>query len=512
MCISADFNSASPSLGSPEHSDDGSSVADDFEITDCDVIEHEHWEEACDSFRSVGVLGHNAIIEYAKTLQKPFNLADKFITAKINSKDEAKEYLEEQKRMAKEAHKLLFVPLILLKGSLNTADHNVMLVFDPQLDSFEYYDAQGKDISKEGRVIKGASCSPRDLIEGTVSSNRAKHQSAFDGVNCGAFVCRFMRERLEKPFSEISTKQSIDIKKEREVMAQEIEKAHGIEQVQPVKGQSGFVHLLLRVFEYFLFIFLGKPRASIRYKLDGKVTYQFSELMQRSGRHYRKFTVEKDGKQYARLAYLSNSQRIWRVAVVQLSVAKGVAEDDMALPIDVNVYLNSLPIPKQVAELTTEERNRILPRGISKEALEYVTKFEEAGIPLLDESKKTEALRISPPYSCWKPREMVIKDPKNKPAFDQAKIVGPNMRAIPSINGKYRYLFIEEGKKVFLAMVEAVNEEITEYGNRAKYVDVGNMTMPLNEYPQQIPLEYADASAYVKEIPLIQKYCQYFFA
>ena len=258
-------------LGSLDPSEGGSSCENSFVFTDCTGPSREPWEEAVDRFRGAGFLGNNAISEYAKCLQRnpSFILADRFIQERKMTESESREYILKKMNEAKKGNQLLFIPIILEKGFRNKADHVVTLIYDSSITSdikggvlnksWEYYDSQGKDIANEKRKMKGVGVAPVELFGESIESNTIAHQNLLDGVNCAAFVCRFMSERLVKPFAKICTKQSIDIKKKRQEMASQIELFNGkkIRQVVAVKEESsGFFDFISRLFEFFLSFFL----------------------------------------------------------------------------------------------------------------------------------------------------------------------------------------------------------------------------------------------------------------
>lgn len=258
--------------------------------------------------------------------------------------------------------------------------------------------------------------------------------------------------------------------------------------------------------------------------LERKATYFVSDLFDYKEHKIRFLYVKTNNKQiHLRMAYYSRSQGIWRVAPFQNEngeFSKGKCGTDVALPIDISLKLSKLPKEKE-KQLFENEYNLLLTK-LSK-YLKVVYKEQLFLEPVKDEPS---FISLSS-ESFWNPENMKIADSKQMPDFEKAQTFvfndsdlypGAIARKIPSIDEKLQYLFIEYDKKVFLAAVEIKNNEISKYGTRYAYLDLGNMTMPLCEHSDQIPVGFYGlkenkdhiAWEYIQQIPLIKKYLDSF--
>ena len=85
-----------------------------------------------------------------------------------------------------------------------------------------------------------------------------------------------------------------------------------------------------------------------KYQFDAKTTYYFSDPV-KYRRMFRAMYVEIDGKIHMNMIYFSQSQGIGRVVPCRIfgdSIGKGLEENDLDLPIDIQLRLNQYPKKK----------------------------------------------------------------------------------------------------------------------------------------------------------------------
>lgn len=137
-----------------------------------------------------------------------------------------------------ENNKPVLIPLILeskhkstkLIGNLFPV-HIVILALDPKNRTIEYYNSQGGALADESRKILGLDIPANQFIDyldnpslqdWTSKHNSEAHQK--DHVNCGAFVCLFMKQKAN---NQSFLREGIDIKKERRKLANDLAKFNG---------------------------------------------------------------------------------------------------------------------------------------------------------------------------------------------------------------------------------------------------------------------------------------------
>jgi hypothetical protein len=260
--------------------------------------------------------------------------------------------------------------------------------------------------------------------------------------------------------------------------------------------------------------------------------------------------VEVDDEVHARVLYRSNSQFSWRMcdATDGGHIGKGFHEFDKQVPIPVSVAL--LKLHNQPQELNSleglvsqSELANMLLRGltlnrkssqcISQTDGHYYTREYAAFMPSqpMPFTRITQWLttpaagRVADPQATQLPPRQQLPD-LNKPiavfAFASSAYSVVNAgdseltgRVFMSFDGKYRYLFFEDGTgRAALSTVETLHPEINALGLRGRYLDTTGMDSPLMEYYLQIPAEYGGLKQagyrsnwnYLRELPIIKYY------
>ena len=140
---------------------------------------------------------------FCEALGKKKNSSKFAIELLSNIKYEPDEFLDAICASEKDMARLIFIPIILEAGLFNIEDHIVVFAVDRKSNAIEYYDPKGVKIENEQRIVKNLEISAHDFQKKisekfnimAIASNEEAHQDSFDAVNCGRFVCRFMKER-----------------------------------------------------------------------------------------------------------------------------------------------------------------------------------------------------------------------------------------------------------------------------------------------------------------------------
>lgn len=233
------------------------------------------------------------------------------------------------------------------------------------------------------------------------------------------------------------------------------------------------------------------------------------------------FFVKVDRIIYARLAWNSQSQMIWRVIDKPFYEEEGIA-----LPWAVNVKLNEIHKETSRAgeypKLSTEE---------GKELLQYVLGWSKEGL------EEGIAIRLSSNQIPSDPRINDFKEMHLRPDFSKSE--EPELlknhfygkvgaRPVLSVDETIRYIFIEVTlygtKMVFLSTAEVKDEGVDMHGLSRKPIELGSLGVPLKEYPDlftfsEFILEEEKDSAgdhvttwnYLKQMPFINEYMKAFF-
>lgn len=240
--------------------------------------------------------------------------------------------------------------------------------------------------------------------------------------------------------------------------------------------------------------------------------------------------VEEEGQVHVRVYYASQSQGIWRAASHRMQgqdgwIGKGNPhEESTDLPFELISHLS---------RRQTEVRTDLTPQQgdqIFYGALEVRSWGSEGGPNPTEGFFPNEARPIGSfardvengDRTWGSPESFNFAESGDAPDFSrvlsQETIQSPMYGAVTaymfaSKNGRLNYLIYREGTgKSWVASVQDVTSGITSRGARRQIVDALNITMPLNEYRDQIPHEYRgeqkdrrywDAWEYIKRLPFM---------
>lgn len=240
--------------------------------------------------------------------------------------------------------------------------------------------------------------------------------------------------------------------------------------------------------------------------------------------------VEEEGQVHVRVYYASQSQGIWRAASHRMQgqdgwIGKGNPhEESTDLPFELISHLS---------RRQTEVRSDLTPQQgdqIFYGALEVRSWGSEGGPNPTEGFFPSEARPIGSfardvtngDREWGSPESFSFGESGDAPDFSRVlseeTIQSPMYGSVTaylfaSKNGRLNYLVYREGSgKSWVASVQDVTSGITSRGARRQIVDALNVTMPLNEYRDQIPHEYRgeqkdrrywDAWEYIKRLPFM---------
>ncbi|MBL4845799.1 MAG: hypothetical protein JKY65_09750 [Planctomycetes bacterium] len=274
-----------------------------------------------------------------------------------------------------------------------------------------------------------------------------------------------------------------------------------------------------------------------RAEIEG-VRYHISQPFQAAGRVAYIAYVEEEGQVHVRVYYASQSQGIWRAASHRQTGLRhiGIGEGWIGKG---NPHEESTDLPFElISELS--RRQTTVRTDLSEEqgdlifygALEVKSREDYAAgnshptegfFPAEARAIGSFSQHIQQGERSWgSPETFSFGESGDAPDFSRVvsteQIQSPMYGAITayifaSHNGRLNYLIYREGGgKAWVASVQDVTSGVTSRGARRQIVDALNITMPLNEYRDQIPHDYRgeqkdrsywDAWEYIKRLPFM---------
>ena len=268
------------------------------------------------------------------------------------------------------------------------------------------------------------------------------------------------------------------------------------------------------------------------------VRYHFSQPFPAAGRVAYIAYVEEGGEVHVRVYYASQSQGIWRAASHRQTGMGGMGigagwigkgnphEESTDLPLELISELSRRQATVRT-DISEEQGNLIFYGALEvKSRDDYMAGNahpSEGFFPGEARAIGSFSQEVENGGRTWgKPESFSFAESGDAPDFSrqlsseqvQSPMYGPvTAYVFASKNGRLNYLVYREGSgKAWVASVQDVTSGITSRGARRQIVDALNVTMPLNEYRDQIPHEYRgeqktrsyyDAWDYIKRLPFM---------